>query len=923
MSTLMRLPSSITRFNSFPVLQPKPNTITPFHPSQFVPRDDFSSMSLFPLFRHSQHARRAIRSSNPYPMHETIEHIVLFKMKPSANLDILIQELNNLRHLPGVLYLTSGYVFEMYSSNSRCEFTIFVHSRFRSKQDLDAYMCHPKKLRFTKTYTEIYYEDYMIVDWVTYHQQPLVNPIVGSALRVTLFKLKDEGWGRICEVIGEELGEAVVQQTFGQSYIGRTYRPAAKGFSIASLGVFEGVYKLRALDESVEFGKKLEEKLKGAVEEVMVIDYIVSTVYPQQVLLADNRALRYLPNSKLMSNISVPMLDKYNVSPQRAALPKSKSTVLVSMSEMSNVSTQQTTLPNSKPKSTSSLPMSETASVSTEKITLPTLKLKLTRSVPMPETTNVSTQQTILPESKPNSSSSIPMPETASVSTQQTTLPKSKPKSTSSIPMLETTSVSTEQTTLPKSKPNSTSSTPMQETASVSTEQTTLPNLKPKPTRSVPLPEKANVSTPHTTLPKSKPNSTSSVPMPSTSSAPMPEITDVSTSHETPSEPKPKPRVLVEMSYIPPTFNEDFIIIDKETEDEGVAFLEGAIVGFFLHKKLPQTMVENHVKETWNLCGEVEISQNGTSYLFRFKKEDDRARILENHVKETWNLCGEIEILEDGNLFYFRFKNEDDRERILDEGSFLIDGKRFIVRPWTQEIEDSRGVIENIPIWVKLYNVPKHLWSVKGLSMITSFFGRPLYMDRLIEERKMSYARVCVDVTAEKELPEAVEIKFSSGKTATVPVKFEWEPQICTKCKVFGHTTRNCVRAIPKITPLESAKPQYELQLEDPEKHEQETTSSELNEHIPGIATTRKDHGATSENGFEPYVVEETGMATVSIPVIIPETESVDSESNPMPSIVSPPKKSLISTLPCNNRMYAGTLLFALQFLFALGVANV
>ncbi|KAL5707982.1 hypothetical protein ACHQM5_018826 [Ranunculus cassubicifolius] len=269
--------AATTKINTFfPSPQRKPNSIA-------LPRrkdNDSSAVSLSGTQKSSiQTFALSSNKAGIYPMCETIEHIVLFKMKPNTNLDILIQELNNLKRLPGVIYLTAGYVYDMYSSNTSLDYTIFLHSRHRNKQDLDIYMHCPEKLKFTNTYTELYYEDYALVDWVTYHPQPLHNPSVGTALRATFLDMKEDGWGVICDVVGDSLGDLTVQQTFGGSYIGKTYRPQNKGFSIASLGVYPGIFQLQAVGSPEEFAKKLEGDVKAAIDNIMVVDYIVKDVY--------------------------------------------------------------------------------------------------------------------------------------------------------------------------------------------------------------------------------------------------------------------------------------------------------------------------------------------------------------------------------------------------------------------------------------------------------------------------------------------------------------------------------------------------------------------------------------------------------------------------------------------------------------------
>lgn len=237
--------------------------------------------------------RRLKQSSQPQPtpvtpaahlMNQTVEHIVLFKMKNGTDEETLIDAMNSLKTLPGVLYLSAGYTHGIHASP--LDFNIFLHSRHATKAHLDAYMGHRLKYGFTMTYTEPYYQDYMIIDYVHEHHGLLQRPTLGNALRATFFNLKD-GWGerdkdRVVEVMKESLTGSIEQQTFGETYEGTTYRPAHKGYEVGMLAVFPGLAELKALGTPQEFAQKMNEKLKATLDQnvtVFVVDFVLKEVY--------------------------------------------------------------------------------------------------------------------------------------------------------------------------------------------------------------------------------------------------------------------------------------------------------------------------------------------------------------------------------------------------------------------------------------------------------------------------------------------------------------------------------------------------------------------------------------------------------------------------------------------------------------------
>ncbi|KAF5201499.1 hypothetical protein FRX31_008918 [Thalictrum thalictroides] len=186
-----------------------------------------------------------------------------------------------------------------------------------------------------------------------------------------------------------------------------------------------------------------------------------------------------------------------------------------------------------------------------------------------------------------------------------------------------------------------------------------------------------------------------------------------------------------ELCYIDPIYEEGKLIIDVDLLNEGSHEWENRVVGFFLDKKLPFSMVKDTVEKKWTLKGSMDLAL-------------------------------------DGDMYYFTFHNEEDRAQILDEGSFFIAGKLFVIRAWSREVEENRGSITSVPIWVKMFNVPKYLWNKKGLSLL------------------------------EKEIPNSIVLKVKEGKFLTIPLEYPWKPLVCNKCHVFGHKEDNCERKVPE-----------------------------------------------------------------------------------------------------------------------------
>ncbi|KAK9697299.1 hypothetical protein RND81_08G028400 [Saponaria officinalis] len=225
------------------------------------------------LLRRINHRRRSLSTV----MSSTVEHIVLFNVKPTAEstqLAAMVDGLNGLRSMDMVLHLSSGPLLRNRSSS--LHFTHILHSRYRTKEDLATYSAHDAHLSVVRSSVLPICDDIMAVDWVAEHLEGPAEVKPGSALRVQFVKLKD-GLGDkekedVFGVIGglKDKFDGIEQISFGENF-----SPArAKGFSLASIGVFGSVKELDALDGNVRMTEE-KNKVRDYIDSLVVADYIV------------------------------------------------------------------------------------------------------------------------------------------------------------------------------------------------------------------------------------------------------------------------------------------------------------------------------------------------------------------------------------------------------------------------------------------------------------------------------------------------------------------------------------------------------------------------------------------------------------------------------------------------------------------------
>ncbi|VVB00584.1 unnamed protein product [Arabis nemorensis] len=210
-------------------------------------------------------------SSSTSETHQIIEHIVLFKVKEnvdSTKLDSMVNDLQNLVKIDQVLHLSAGSIHRL-RSNSNSVFTHVLHSRYRSKGDLKAYVDHPNHVRVVEELLPVW-EDVMAVDWIADLIPGTTLALVpGSVGKISLVKVKenvsDEVKSEIMEVISEKSPE------IDQITAGENFSPArCNGFSIVSIAYFKDFSEMKKNHKDL-----VMEKFGDFVDDTIVVEFVV------------------------------------------------------------------------------------------------------------------------------------------------------------------------------------------------------------------------------------------------------------------------------------------------------------------------------------------------------------------------------------------------------------------------------------------------------------------------------------------------------------------------------------------------------------------------------------------------------------------------------------------------------------------------
>lgn len=156
----------------------------------------------------------------------------------------------------------------------------------------------------------------------------------------------------------------------------------------------------------------------------------------------------------------------------------------------------------------------------------------------------------------------------------------------------------------------------------------------------------------------------------------------------------------------------------------------------------------------------------------------------------------------------FRIKDEATRKRVLRRGMWNIVNIPLVLSKWSpKDEEEEEEEITTIPMWIVMKNVPRRMFSWKGLGFIASAVGKPkrLYLDTLLCN-SFEEAKVFVEADMTKELPTHHRFKSKLCVDAEVEFTYPWLPDRCTICSKRGHLHAACKS---KVKILTKDKPQH------------------------------------------------------------------------------------------------------------------
>ncbi|CAK8578454.1 unnamed protein product [Lathyrus sativus] len=248
--------------------------------------------------------------------------------------------------------------------------------------------------------------------------------------------------------------------------------------------------------------------------------------------------------------------------------------------------------------------------------------------------------------------------------------------------------------------------------------------------------------------------------------------------------------------------------------------------------------------------------------------EDLSMNTVKQYMMKNWNFVKLPDMFynEEG-FFILRFHSFQDKHSVIMKGSYTIHNRPMMVRDWKPDFSLNKYMLRTIPLWVKLPQLPLHLWGARSLSKIGSAIGTPLVTDECTSNKlRMSYARILVEIDITQDLKSDIMIRDKKGDRLKQPIEYEWKPLYHRRCHKVGHNCEKPAKQAKELRPKvkevqirEEVKTNVEEKMESVQSETAEEDQNDENDEWSRITSNRRDKGKGiskegtsihSQNGF-------------------------------------------------------------------------
>lgn len=171
-----------------------------------------------------------------------------------------------------------------------------------------------------------------------------------------------------------------------------------------------------------------------------------------------------------------------------------------------------------------------------------------------------------------------------------------------------------------------------------------------------------------------------------------------------------------------------------------------------------------------------------------------RTYMMMEKIETFWNPVRDVKIEEiEPNLYTFQFFHHLDLQRVLKKGPWYFDNHMLILDFIPSNTMPNQVVLQSVPFWVQIHDLPTGYMSEKVGKDIASSIGEFIEYDATNNSNYLrSYMRIRVLLDVTKPLKRMKKIKRPGGESSVIKFKYERLGNFCYFCGMLGHIEDYC-----------------------------------------------------------------------------------------------------------------------------------
>lgn len=193
--------------------------------------------------------------------------------------------------------------------------------------------------------------------------------------------------------------------------------------------------------------------------------------------------------------------------------------------------------------------------------------------------------------------------------------------------------------------------------------------------------------------------------------------------------------------------------------------------------------------------GEIEHAKEFYVLVGRFLTEKNiNLNAMQNVLASLWRPKEGVEIHDIGEIRYsFVFYHPMDMQKVLDASPWSFEQGMLVYKKLGENEDPRRVELNEVEIWVQVYDISKGFVSENILQSIGNFVGVFVKSDPTIFDGLWkSYVHIRVRMNITKALKRRMKIKREGGSWSWINFKYERLSTFCFVCGILGHSEREC-----------------------------------------------------------------------------------------------------------------------------------